>query len=93
VPAQLAVLLALTTKAFDTVPIDQMAAAEAALRQAATTIPAEVCTRFETAATLSAADRQTITGIVQLAVAPFQPKPGVAPEAKATPGAGQTRKA
>ena len=42
VPAQIAVLLALTAELFDTVPLEQMTDAEQALRNAAEDIPAEV---------------------------------------------------
>ena len=42
VPAQIAVLLALTAELFDRVPLDQMTTAEHALREAAANIPAEV---------------------------------------------------
>ena len=49
VPAQIAVLLALTANLFDSVPIDQMKDAEHAVHEAAATIPPEVSARFETA--------------------------------------------
>ena len=49
VPAQIAVLLALTAELFDRVPLDQMTDAEHALREAAADIPAEVRERFDTA--------------------------------------------
>ena len=48
VPAQIAVLLALTAGLFDRVPLDQMTDAEQAVQKAAADIPAEVCGRFET---------------------------------------------
>ena len=47
VPAQIAVLLALTAGLFDRVPLDQMPDAEHAVREAAANIPAEVRARFE----------------------------------------------
>jgi F-type H+-transporting ATPase subunit alpha len=81
VPAQIAVLLALTAQLFDPVPIDQMADAECAVRESAANIPAEVCARFETAATLSNDDRQAMIEIARLALGRFQPTP----EAKAEP--------
>jgi F-type H+-transporting ATPase subunit alpha len=40
VPAQIAVLLALTAELFDKVPLDQMTDAEHAVREAAADIPA-----------------------------------------------------
>ena len=74
VPAQIAILLALTADLFDNVPLDQMTDAEHAVREAAENIPAEVCTRFETADKLSDEDRQTIIEIARQALARFQPK-------------------
>ncbi|MBE3039841.1 MAG: alternate F1F0 ATPase, F1 subunit alpha [Chloroflexi bacterium] len=83
VPAQIAVLLALTAELFDLVPIDQMTDAEHAVHEAAASIPAAVCERFETADKLSDEDRTTIVEIARLALAPFQPKPdsGATPDA------------
>ena len=49
VPAQISVLLALTAKLFDPVPMDQMKDAAQAVQAAAPTIPTEVSARFETA--------------------------------------------
>jgi F-type H+-transporting ATPase subunit alpha len=85
VPAQIAVLLALTAELFDLVPIDQMTDAEHAVHEAATKIPAEVCARFETADKLSDEDRKTIVEIARQALAHFQPKPEPKPETKAEP--------
>jgi F-type H+-transporting ATPase subunit alpha len=75
VPAQIAVLLALTADLFDRVPLDQMTAAENAVTEAAARLPAEVRARFETAGKLSDADRETIIDSARQALAPFQPKP------------------
>jgi F-type H+-transporting ATPase subunit alpha len=85
VPAQIAILLALTADLFDAVPLDQMADAEKAVREAATTIPAEVGARFETATKLADEDRKAIVEIARAALARFQPKPESKPEAKAGP--------
>ena len=85
VPAQIAVLLALTAELFDRVPLDQMTDAERAVHEAAANIPADVCARFETAAELNAEDRKTIIDIAREALARFQPKPDATPEAKAEP--------
>ena len=63
VPAQIAVLLALTAELFDRVPLDQMTDAEHALREAAADIPAEVRERLDTAEKLSDEDRETIIEI------------------------------
>jgi F-type H+-transporting ATPase subunit alpha len=75
VPAQIAILLALTTELFDRVPLDQMSDAEHAVYEAAANIPAEVCARFETTAKLSDEDRETIIQIAHNSLARFQPKP------------------
>jgi F-type H+-transporting ATPase subunit alpha len=85
VAAQIAVLLALTEKLFDRVPLDQMAAAERVLRQAAANIPAEVCVRFETADKLSDQDRTTIIEIARRSLVRFQPKAGSNPGSKGGP--------
>ena len=82
VPAQIAVLLALTATLFDPVPLEQMTGAGHAVRQAAATIPAEVSARFETAAKLSDEDKKTIIEIARKALGPFQPKPEPKPEVK-----------
>ena len=74
VPAQIAVLLALTSELFDNVPLDRMTEAERALREAAADIPAEVCDRLDIADKLSDEDRETIIDIARKALAPFQPK-------------------
>ena len=74
VPAQIAVLLALTAELFDGVALEQMPDAEDAVRKAAANIPAEVCGRFESADKLSDEDRNTIIEIARQALAPFQPK-------------------
>ncbi len=87
VPAQIAVLLALTAELFDKVALDRMTDAEEAVRKAAADIPAEVCERLETADQLSDEDRATIIEIARTALASFQPKLGSEsqPEAKAEP--------
>ncbi|MDD5761755.1 MAG: alternate F1F0 ATPase, F1 subunit alpha [bacterium] len=80
VPAQITVLLALTTGLFDRVPLDRMTDAEHALHEAAADIPAEVRERLDTAEILSDEDRETILRIARESLARFQPKPG--PEEK-----------
>jgi len=74
VPAQIAVLLALTEELFDRVPLDRMTDAEHAVREAAADIPTEVRERLDTADKLSAEDRETITAIARNALARFQSK-------------------
>jgi F-type H+-transporting ATPase subunit alpha len=75
VPAQIAVLLALTAELFDHVPLDQMTEAENALSEAAADIPPEVRERLNSAETLSGEDRETIIQIARKSLARFQPKP------------------
>jgi F-type H+-transporting ATPase subunit alpha len=75
VPAQIAVLLALTAELFDHVPLDQMTEAEYALSEAAADIPPEVRERVNSAETLSGEDRETIIQIARKSLARFQPKP------------------
>jgi F-type H+-transporting ATPase subunit alpha len=76
VPAQIAVLLALTAELFDAVPIDQMTSAQDAMHQAAANISPDVCARFETADKLSDEDRKAIIEIARQALKEFSPDPG-----------------
>jgi len=79
---QIAVLLALSAKLFDDVPLERMKEAEQALREAAAKIPAEVTKRLNTADKLSDEDRKTITDLAQQALDTFHPKPKTAAKAK-----------
>jgi F-type H+-transporting ATPase subunit alpha len=79
VPAQIAVLLALTAELFDDVALEQIPEAEHAVQKAAASISAQVCGRFDSANKFSDEDRNTIIEIARQALTPFQPKP----EAKA----------
>ncbi|MDH5587354.1 MAG: alternate F1F0 ATPase, F1 subunit alpha [Nitrospirota bacterium] len=72
VPAQIALLLALTENLFDPVPLDQMTNAEHALYKAALDIPLEVCKQLEGTTKLQAEDRNTIIRIARKALARFQ---------------------
>ncbi|MHB1198802.1 MAG: alternate F1F0 ATPase, F1 subunit alpha [Polaromonas sp.] len=72
VPAQIAILQALTAELFDPVPMEQMAQAERAVHEAAEDIPEAVSARFETAEKLSDEDRKTIMDIARRALARFQ---------------------
>jgi F-type H+-transporting ATPase subunit alpha len=87
VPAQIAILLALTAELFDPVPLDKMTAARGAVRDAAEQIPSDVCGRFETAEKLSDEDRTAIIAITRQALAPFQPKPAAKVESGKQSGA------
>jgi F-type H+-transporting ATPase subunit alpha len=82
VPAQIAVLLALTAGLFDLVPLDQMTDAEHALCEAAADIPADVRGRLDTAGKLSDEDHKAIVDIATKALARFEPKPKPEPEKK-----------
>jgi len=84
VPAQIAVLLALTADLFDGVPLDQMTGAEQAVTQAAAEIPADVRERLNTAEKLSDEDRATIIEIARQALAGRSPEPGATPESDKT---------
>ncbi len=53
VPAQILILLALAAELFDGIALDQMVAAELAVRQAAENIPSAVSSRFDTTQELS----------------------------------------
>lgn len=75
VPAQIAVLLALTAELFDPVPIERMTEAEQAVREAAAAIPAALCARFDSAEPLSAEDRAMVIEIARSALAAFPPAP------------------
>jgi F-type H+-transporting ATPase subunit alpha len=75
VPAQIAILLALTANLFDPVPLDRMKDAGRAVQAAAAGIPTEVSARFETADKLSDEDRNKIIEIARQALAAFLPQP------------------
>ncbi len=73
VPAQMAILLALSHHLFDPVPLERMVEAEQALSAAATDMPAALCTRFEGSDQLADADRELILGMARQALAGFSP--------------------
>ena len=85
VPAQIAVLLALTADLFDPVALDQMADAEHVVQKAAANMPAEVCRQFESADKLSDEDRNAIIEIARQALTPFQSKPDAKADQKPEP--------
>jgi F-type H+-transporting ATPase subunit alpha len=82
VPAQIAVLLALTAEFFDRVPLEKMTDAEHAVHEAASNIPVEVRKRLNTDDKLSDDDRKTIMEISRKVIEKFQPKPEAKPEPK-----------
>ena len=91
VPAQIAVLLALTAELFDRVPLDQMTDAESVLREAAADIPAQVRDRLDTADKLSDEDRETILQMARKSLARFQPKPDAKTEPKSHESAPESK--
>jgi len=72
VPAQITILLALTEYLFDSVPLEQMGAAEHTVQAAAASIPESVCERLNTAEKLSDADKQLIINIARTSLTDFQ---------------------
>jgi F-type H+-transporting ATPase subunit alpha len=70
---QIAVLLTLTAKLFDAIPLEQMTAAEHAVRAAAADIPAEISTRFASADKLSDKDRAAILQLARQTLSQFTP--------------------
>jgi F-type H+-transporting ATPase subunit alpha len=85
VPAQITILLALTEALFEAVALDRMVDAQHAIQEAAESIPAEVCARFDSAEKLSDEDRKTIIEIARRALMPFQPKANAAAEPSIAP--------
>jgi F-type H+-transporting ATPase subunit alpha len=72
VPAQIAVLMALSGRLFDSVPLEKMREAELALRSAANELPVELVQRLSSAKVLSDSDREAILKIARDTLAPFQ---------------------
>jgi F-type H+-transporting ATPase subunit alpha len=72
VPEQIAVLLALTSRLFEKVPVDQMSDAENTVREAASEISTEMRERLETADNLCDEDREAIIELARRAVARFR---------------------
>ncbi len=66
---QIAVLLALTTKLFDDIPLEQMNVAEQAVRDTVPDIPASISARFESDHQLNAEDRAIIAQLARQALA------------------------
>ena len=74
VPAQIAVLLALTAGLFDPVALEKMTEAQLAAQAAAANIPAEITALFESDKKLRDEDRETIIGIARQALGTFLPE-------------------
>jgi F-type H+-transporting ATPase subunit alpha len=86
VPEQIILLLALTAKLFDEVPLDRMGEAEQAVKGAVADIPAELLARLETADSLSGEERQALVNHARRALNGLDLKQG--PEQAPTPGPG-----
>jgi F-type H+-transporting ATPase subunit alpha len=71
VPAQIAVLLALTSGLFDSVALEQMPEAEQAVREAASALPAQTRGRLESVAGLGEDDRDAVLEALRLVLAGF----------------------
>ena len=80
-PAQIAVLLALSAGLFDAVPLAAMRDAEAAVRQAAQALPEALCGRLDSADELSEADRAALVAAARQALARFVGDPSDMQEA------------
>lgn len=72
VPEQIILLLSLTERLFDNIPLDRMKDAEQTLRKAAETIPEEVSNRFYKDEKLSDEDREKILEIARKTIKPFE---------------------
>ncbi len=75
VPAQIAILLALTAKLFDRIPIDRITDAERSVHEAAADFPVEMRGRLDTDDKLSDGDRETIIRMARQSLARYQPEP------------------
>ncbi|MEE4279818.1 MAG: alternate F1F0 ATPase, F1 subunit alpha [Halieaceae bacterium] len=85
VAQQIAVLLALTARLFDPIPLDEMGKAVRAVQQAAATIPEELLGRFASADTLSEADRDTVVDMAREALASLESGHAGGSEAEPSP--------
>ena len=80
VPGQIAILLALTGRLFDSVPLEKMRDAELALRKAAGGFPADLIKRITSVEELKDSDREAILQVARETLAPFQnPPPEIRP--------------
>jgi F-type H+-transporting ATPase subunit alpha len=79
VPAQIAVLLALTAGLFDTVPLPRMAEAQHAVQDAAAGLAAPLLERLLGTDKLNDEDRSTVTESARAALKGFLPEPDAKP--------------
>lgn len=77
---QIVILLALTAGLLDAVPVDRMADAEQAVREATAVLPAELRTRLGTTE-LGDGDRETILAAIRGTLSRFRDEPGSQSEA------------
>jgi F-type H+-transporting ATPase subunit alpha len=70
---QIVVLVALAAGLFDLIPIEKVAEAELAIRQAANTLSADIVERFTTAHTLTDSDRQAVLAVGTRVLQHFHP--------------------
>ncbi len=75
VPEQIMVLLALTAKLFDTIPLDKLPDAEAALLKVSDTLPAEIVKRLLADKKFDSQDHDAILKLATGVLVPFQEKP------------------
>jgi F-type H+-transporting ATPase subunit alpha len=75
VPAQLAILLAVTEGLFDQVALAQMPAAEGAVREAAESLPEDLRERLCASDRMSDADHDRLIELAREALLSFQPEP------------------
>ena len=80
VPAQIAVLLALTADLFDGVPLERMPEAERLVREAADAMPDDLRARLEGVETLTDGDREAIVGLARRALAGLPSRPASGPQ-------------
>lgn len=74
VAEQIIVLMALTNKFFDTIPIHKIQEAEAQLQQSSTELSSEILERLFSTDRLSEGDKDVILDLVEKVLSPFQEK-------------------
>ena len=74
VTGQIAVLLALSSRLFESIPLSKMVEAENAIRKAASEMPIELRNRLQSGDKLSDSDRETIIHLARQALVPFDPQ-------------------
>lgn len=74
VPAQLAILLALSKGLFDLLPMDQMSAAEKSVRDNTTNMSSDFCDRLDAESEFSEEDQLALLDLARQAIKSFVPK-------------------